>query len=523
MDDMSGTNRPASGAGRPDPVSETLRLFNHDIRAAMSDVIGGLRLVDIDKLHPDARAQLERVQAAGETLAELVDAALMEAAGETLLRLDDGGIDLRGYLTGVEMRWAGRAAEAGCRFLLQTAPHLPDRIGIPRVTLDRILSNLIGNALKHGRGGDVDLRVEVTGDGALRFTVADQGPGFSRAAMIGLFTPHRRVNHDRPPVSGLGLRIAKDMAVGLGGDLELSDAPTGGAVVMLDLPPAAWQRSLAAGHPPCAPPDLSNLRILVAEDNETNQCIVRQLLNTMGADPVIANDGIEALELMDRQEFDIALVDIEMPRMSGLEFMRAVRNLDDTRAAMPLVALTAYVLRDNREAIYAAGAGGIIAKPIRSGAAFGRAILRHTGQEMSVTDVETVVSAAAGGASGERVPPMDQGQFDALLTTAGPNGARELLYHLREDLHDVAKALQIAFQAGALRDIRSQTHILVSLAGAVGAERLRHLAEALNIAAQHDRRDDLPGLAAACRDDLRDLIAIVETRLEDLMGQGAIA
>ena len=510
MEDISNTPSARTGEMRSDPISETLRLFNHDIRAAMSDVIGGLRLIEAERLDAETRAQLERVQAAGETLAELVDAALMAAAGETLIRLDDSGVDLRGYLTGVEMRWVGRAAEVGRRFVLDRGPGLPDRIGLPRMALDRILSNLIGNALKYAKDGTVRLSVQMDADETLQFAVADEGPGFSAAAMARLFTPHGRPEVDSQPGSGLGLHIAKDLADGLGGTLVVEDRAEGGAVVTLTLARRVWRAGLAAGAISSTPPDLSGLHILVAEDNETNQVIVGQLLDKMGATFVIANDGIEALEILGRARFDIAVVDIEMPRMSGIEFMTAVRGLRDARSKMPLVALTAYVLRDNREAIYAAGADGIIGKPIRSGDAFGQAILRHTGRDLPVFDPDTVLASHA--PADEMDEAMEHAQLDALLTAAGVDGRRELLDRLHEDLQAVSKALDVAVERVALRDIRGQTHILVSLAGAVGADRLRHLAEALNVAAQRERIGDLPGLAAACKADLADLIAIIETR-----------
>ncbi|WP_210405388.1 ATP-binding protein [Rhodophyticola sp. CCM32] len=516
MEETSNNSAPVGASMQSDLISETLRLFNHDIRAAMSDVIGGLRLVDMDHLDAETRAQLERVCAAGETLAELVDAALMAAAGETLIRLDDSGVDLRGYLTGVNMRWAGRAVEAGCCFVLERDPDLPDRIGVPRMALDRILSNLIGNALKHGGKGRVTLCVSMAADDTLKFSITDQGPGFSAAAMARLFTARGRPEMDTRPGSGLGLHIAKDLADGLGGDLEVSDTDGQGAAVTLSLSRMVWQAGPATGEGPGDPPDLSDLRILVAEDNETNQVIVRQLLGNMGAAPVIVNDGIEALDVLGRESFDIALVDIEMPRMSGIELMAAIRGLSDARAQMPLVALTAYVLRDNREAIYAAGADGIIGKPIRSGEAFGRSILRHAGRDLPISDAGAVLATLE--AEDEMSARIDMARFEALLVAAGPDGSRELLARLHDDLHNVSSALDTAVETGALRAIRGQTHILLSLAGAAGADRLRHLAEALNLAAQRGRISDLPGLAVACRADLTDLIALIETRRATISG-----
>jgi CheY-like chemotaxis protein len=246
----------------------------------------------------------------------------------------------------------------------------------------------------------------------------------------------------------------------------------------------------------------------VAEDNLTNQTILRQLLGQMQADVLFVADGAAALELLDRQAFDIALIDIEMPRLSGLQVMQTVRARTDQVAAMPMVALTAYVLRDNREAIYAAGADGIIGKPISSGSEFGRAILRYAGRPAGLPEPEDVL--AGGIAEDSFGRKMDQARFDALLEVAGTEGTVELLQRLHEDLCAVMAALDAGVGQGDIPEIRAQTHILIAISGAVGADRLYRLTEVLNIAAKRRRVDDLVALYAPCRTDLQDLITHVE-------------
>jgi CheY-like chemotaxis protein len=190
--------------------------------------------------------------------------------------------------------------------------------------------------------------------------------------------------------------------------------------------------------------------------------------------------------------------------------MRAVRTRGGAAASMPLVALTAYVLRDNREAIYAAGADAIIGKPVASAEEFGRAILRHTGRPAGLPEPEDVLSR--GGADRGLGVRMDEAQLDELLSAAGPDGARELLDRLDEDLRSVRGKLSAGVRARSVPEIRAQTHILIALSGAVGAERLSRLAEVLNIAAKRGRMDDLDALHAPCRSDLDDLIALIGAR-----------
>lgn len=388
-------------------------------------------------------------------------------------------------------------------FRVEIDRHVAERVTVARIKLDRILGNLIANALKFTDAGQVVLSVwQQNGD--MHFQVRDQGRGFSDTALERLFTAGGRPEGQDRPGSGLGLHISKGLADGLGGTLRVENLPEGGADVTLTLPRATWEcRDHAADMP-----DLSDLRILVAEDNETNQLLVRQMLDAMDARMILARDGQETLDLLAREPVDIALIDIEMPKLSGIEVMQRLRTTPgfDT----PLVALTAYVMRENREAIYAAGADGVIAKPIRSVTAFGQAIRRHVDRR-SPSEATPPVAAPKG--------TLDRNRFEAILQAAGPSGRGELLDHLLQDLRSVQDALQQAVQANDTATTRAQSHILISLAGAIGADRLQNMAEALNAAAHKNRLSDAQSLVQSCDEALAALITQVDRRArrEDLL------
>lgn len=486
-------------------VSDTLQLFSHDIRSAMSDVIGGLRLVDRARLGPESLLQIDRVQAAAETLAGLVDGALTVAAGDRLFFHEDRYVRLEHWLPALSGRWSGRASAAGGRFALDCGPDLPKGVLVSQLVLDRIIGNLISNALIHAPGAPVSLSLSGPPGAGLGLVVRDGGAGFAQDLLDRIAGGTEAGPTGPNAGAGLGLRIAASLSRDIGGDLQLCNEAAGG-VARLFLPEALLDRD---GNAVTADPlpDLAGLRILVAEDNLTNQTILRQLLGRMGARAAFVADGVAALDLIGREGFDIALIDIEMPRLSGLEVMRAIRARGDGVAQLPMVALTAYVLRDNREAIYAAGADGIIGKPISSGADFGRAILRYAGRPSGLPEPEDVLAAGPGAAGfGRR---LDRKRFDALLAVAGPEGARELLQRLHEDLGAVCATLDRAVGAADIPEIRAQTHILIALSGAVGAERLHQLAEVLNIAAKRRRSVDLRALYEPCRADLGALIDLV--------------
>lgn len=474
-------------AAKPDVNGQAERaaMLSHDIRAAVSDVIGGLRLIDTEAMSEDVRLQLERVRSSGETLARLLEDALNSLfEGETVSFVNRTQINLGRFLHDLESRWTGRAAALKVGFRVRTGQTTPSVIQTDRTGLERIVSNLLSNALKYVECGQVSLSVDVLEEDVLAFRVLDDGPGFSGDALTRLFQPSGRPQDSTKPGTGLGLHIAKDLADRLGGRLEVRNAPDGGADVALLLPADAW-RSSAHPTPDGNLPDLTGLRVLVAEDNETNQLLTSQMLAAMGAETQIAPDGIEALNWFEREEFDLGLIDIEMPRLNGIEVIRAMRARPDNLAEMPLVALTAYVLRANREAIYAAGADGIVAKPIMSLEGFGRSLAGYLSLKIASLP-ET-----------KEAPLMDSDRLARLLEIAGPADAGELLRRLAGDLTRVRDNMNTALQEPDIAALRAETHVLISLAGAVGAERLHQLAKTMN-ADVH--RQDAASLVASGRE-----------------------
>lgn len=455
-----------------------MALLGHDLRAAVSDIIGGLRLIEPASLDEPIRLQLERIRAASEVLALLLEDGLAAMVGEAITDPLPVSLPLTRLLHDVEMRWSGRAREKGLTFTMTIAPDVPRVVALDRIALERILSNVLSNAVKYTDAGGIDVAVEQSGDGGLIFRVLDDGPGFCPEALEHLFQFASRPNGTRKAGSGLGLHITKQMADRIGAEVRVTNRPEGGAEVMLTLPVASWLPKANAPEATEGLPDLGRMKVLVAEDSETNQTILRHMLNALGAEVVIVSDGIEALNRLEGEAFDLALIDIEMPRLSGIEVMRAIRADGGRHVTMPVMAVTAYVLRANREAIYAAGADSILAKPVGGldtfGAAIANLLQRTRGDGPAPEDCEAV-------------PSMDTGRFQALLEIAGSEGRAELLGRLLVDLQTVERGLVQGLTEPDRAIIRAQTHVLIAVAGAVGANRLMQVARALNgVAHRHD-------------------------------------
>lgn len=482
--------------------------MGHDLRAAVSDVIGGLRLIDRDGLDDNTQIQLERVRTSGEVLARLLEQGLSMMLGEDdFAAMHPANVQLGRMLYDIDMRWSGRAKEKGLEFRARVAPDVPAVLTLDRVALERVLSNTLSNAMKYADQGIVTLDVDMAPSGALRMVVADQGPGFSSDAMTQLFEYGGRPMGLNKPGSGLGMHITRRMTGHLGGTITVANQTEGGARVVLELPPESW--TVVDHHEEVTGiPDLSRYKVLVAEDNATNRTIIGHMLAKMGAEYEIAEDGVEALNWLGRETFDLALIDIEMPRLSGLEVIRSLRAINCRHQSMPIVAITAYVLRADRDAIYAAGADAILAKPLARIETFGKSlenVLKRNGAQVGADHPLPTA------------PGAEWGGLDSLLTEAGPETGRELLVRLGSDLRTVHRDLTAGLAARDHALVRSSSHVLIALSGAVQAHELHRLARLINGAAH--KRDvataAVPGQQALAQlDRLITVVSAEKTRRE---------
>ncbi|MFT6775374.1 MAG: two-component system aerobic respiration control sensor histidine kinase ArcB [Paracoccaceae bacterium] len=264
-------------------------------------------------------------------------------------------------------------------------------------------------------------------------------------------------------------------------------------------------------------PDLGGILILLADDNQINQMVASEMLLAMGAKVDLAADGAEALEMLAARSYDVLLLDIEMPRISGIDVIRAVRRSDSVQARRPMLALTAYAREDHGAAIFAAGADGVISKPISGIAAFGDAILTAMGRRPRPTqrgplrgaraqrpqphDAQGGFAEAPAGAAPTR-GKIDPAVLAALSEAVGPARMHELLTKV---IADIAASRAEAAQAVATADmvaLRRATHVLTAVAGTVGALRLQRMAERWNDMANHDRADQAADFAEKALEEL---------------------
>lgn len=448
----------------------------------------------LDAMPLDLSARL-----AGARLAAVAAALLLPPASVAAGPSDE--VDPARLVRQVARPWAPEAEALGARLVLAFDSAAPDRIETDGLVLARLVGFLLGVA--------VAARPPAGSAVVLRATAAGDAPVFEFDLPAG-------------PLADGDVALAARIAGTLGGSVARTEGPEGAGALRLRLRLPA-PRAVASAAPSLAPlppggpflPDLRGLRILLAEDNATNQLVAGQMLEAMGAVVVIASDGAEALDWVAREPFDLLLVDIEMPRVSGLDVIRRIRAGGGAAARMPIIALTAYALRDHRDRIAASGADGLIAKPIQGITAFGEEIRARVGR---APDPGQVGATAAGPGTGTAVPrvpgPAAAGLIDpatwrALAATIGPAAMGELLAKVEEDLRAVGEGLDDGLARGDFALVRGRTHILISVAGAVGAGGVQALAEQLNRAAHGSDPARLETLGRETRARLSALIAAI--------------
>ncbi|MEM1276003.1 MAG: response regulator [Pseudomonadota bacterium] len=256
---------------------------------------------------------------------------------------------------------------------------------------------------------------------------------------------------------------------------------------------------------------LKGLHVLLAEDNPTNQLVAMQMLECLGAKVTLAADGAEALGLVQREDFDILLIDIEMPRVSGLEVIRAVRASAGSLSKMPLVALTAYVMHEHRVAIDEAGADGVIAKPILSIAQFGEEIRQHMekrGPRPQTVPLPQPAQEVVGEAE------IDDATYDALEAAIGSHQMVELLEKVRTDIVESQQTLEQSLPNLSYKGIRSATHVLISVAGAIGARGLQNQAQRMNLAANAMDDASVKSKGPAILSEIHRVLGFVDSRMK---------
>lgn len=339
--------------------SDLLATLSHEIRTPMGAVLGWIEVLRDTDLDGDQRRLCEAIDRNSNALMTLLNDILDYAKGEAhKIRLEPAAFDLPALLAEVGELFAESAARKEIGFDLRIDQRLPTVIeGDPR-RLRQVLINLVANAIKFTGEGRVMVRVGTEDGRQCRFEISDTGIGVPEEARSKLFQAFTQASSSAYGGSGLGLAICRQLVELMNGEIGFESRTGQGSTFWFTLPLVARPQTPPTETLP------KRLRVLIAEDNLANRVVAEGLLEKLGHEAISVNNGVEAIDAIERERFHVVLMDIWMPEMDGLAATRRIAELYPPGKRPRIIALTADATPETRTRCALAGMIDYVTKPL---------------------------------------------------------------------------------------------------------------------------------------------------------------
>ena len=466
-----------------DAKSQFLASMSHEIRTPLNGVLGMAELLQSTPLNSEQSRFVGAITSAGRALhgllCNILDLAKIE---EGQVQLEQVDFDPGQIIDDVTAIYREISSTRSLTMVIDMTGLTTHWVSGDPTRFRQVLFNLLSNAIKFTVHGEVRLRGETiampAGDSRIwcRFTVEDSGVGIAPEALDQLFQRFSQADVSITRQfggSGLGLTICRHLVELMGGHIHAASTPGRGSCFWFELPfdTAVTPRALLPIAPLLSVPQRSSAKILVAEDNAINQLVVKKLLELLGADVTMVENGkLAVTQVRERHaDFDLVLMDCQMPVMDGFEATRQIRAWERTQTlsrAMPIVALTANALAGDREACLAVGMTDFVSKPITR-AALADVLARYL--------PDNVATAPAGKVSlvvGNTPAVFDPSVLNALpmvVDGTNPEFVGQMLDLFAEDTKKMFPAIEQAIRESDLPTLTRYVHTLKSSAAQVGA------------------------------------------------------
>ena len=475
--------------------SDFVAKMSHEIRTPLNAIIGSTELLELSDLSQEQMRGLKVIRSSGELLLTIVNDILdfsKLVAGK--VRLEKLEFDLIELLREAEDSFAHLMSERGVLLSFYPHPGLPKKLVGDPYRLRQILGNLLSNSLKFTHEGNVQVCVSVDAEThdsfTIRFEVIDTGIGISPEAGRKLFEPFVQAEPSgtrRYGGTGLGLAICAQTVKQMHGRIGFESTPgkgstfqftarlerAKGAVAEMRIPPEP-QELLAEVAAPSVAAWRSGTRVLVVEDNPVNRRLVTDQLRVLGYRAVVVEDGPSALQAIDSDDYDIVLMDCEMPGMDGYETTRLIRQRDSEGASVAIVALTAHASTGARARCEDAGMDDYLSKPVRL-KSLAAMIDKWAAAKRPSAGISTSGKLAkrSDEIAIEQLDPEALDELRVLSRGTGRNLIRELTDTLLSEFDQVR--IKTALKGGDLGSLAGWAHSLKGSTAVVGARRFSEL------------------------------------------------